>query len=264
MALIQAFRPNWWRREAKKITAEKDKSLDHLFALSAAVRNFWLGPVFGGFCHFRCNSWICTVAVGAAVMGSLSGCGNTQTSQDLSPMASLLDSGSTPPNEMSDGKVPRAKVRSNALPKGGGVYKVGMPYQVGGRMWVPREQPQYDEEGLASWYGKSFHGAPTANGEIYDAYALTGAHKTLPLPSYATVTNLENKRKILVRINDRGPFKPGRIIDLSDRAAQELGFRYRGLVKVRVTYVGRAPLNGDDSRETAFLEQQSWSRRAQN
>jgi rare lipoprotein A len=142
------------------------------------------------------------------------------------------------------------------VPKGGGRYSVGKPYQVAGGWYTPREDPSYDEVGRASWYGELFHGRYTANGEIYDMDRLTAAHPTLPLPVYARVTNLANGRNIVVRINDRGPFARDRIIDLSRRSADALGFRKNGTAQVRVTYLGKAPLNGDDSYERRYLASQ--------
>jgi rare lipoprotein A len=142
--------------------------------------------------------------------------------------------------------------------KGGGIYKVGRPYRVGGRWYHPHENPNYDRVGTASWYGTAFHGRRTSNGEIYDMYALTAGHPTMPMPSYAYVTNLQNGRTVLVRINDRGPYARDRLIDLSYRTAHTLGFHNQGTARVRVRYAGRAPLNGDDSAERRFLAQQSW------
>ena len=113
-------------------------------------------------------------------------------------------------------------------------YKVGQPYQVAGLWYYPHDDPKYKEEGEASWYGDAFHGKPTANGDVYDQNAMTAAHKTLPMPSQVQVTNLENNRSVVVTINDRGPFVPGRIIDLSRRAAIELGFVEIGTARVRV------------------------------
>ena len=110
-------------------------------------------------------------------------------------------------------------------PGAGGVYKLGKPYQVAGTWYYPREQPDYDETGIASWYGSQFHGRTTANGEVFDRNAVTGAHPTLPLPSNVRVTNLQNGRSVVVRVNDRGPYANGRIIDLSEKAADLLGFR---------------------------------------
>lgn len=113
-------------------------------------------------------------------------------------------------------------------------YKVGKPYQVGGVWYYPREDFDYDETGIASWYGPNFHQKTTANGEIFDQDAVTAAHKTLPMPSVVRVTNLDNGRSIIVRVNDRGPFVNGRIIDLSRRSAQLLGMEGQGTAKVRV------------------------------
>ncbi len=113
-------------------------------------------------------------------------------------------------------------------------YKIGNPYQVNGVWYYPKADLNYQRTGIASWYGPGFHGTRTANGERYDQNALTAAHRTLPMPSMVRVTNLENGRSIKVRINDRGPFKNARIIDLSRRAADLLGFRRQGTAKVRV------------------------------
>ncbi|MGV1014559.1 MAG: septal ring lytic transglycosylase RlpA family protein [Methyloceanibacter sp.] len=144
------------------------------------------------------------------------------------------------------------------VPKGGGKYHVGKPYAIGSTTYQPREDPNYNRVGLASWYGDLFHGRRTANGEVYDMDRLSAAHPTLPLPTYARVTNLNNGRSIVVRVNDRGPFANDRIIDLSRRSADMLGFRQRGTAVVRVTYLGRAPLDGDDSYERRYLASQSF------
>ncbi|MGZ6040375.1 MAG: septal ring lytic transglycosylase RlpA family protein [Phenylobacterium sp.] len=121
------------------------------------------------------------------------------------------------------------------------------PYQVGGIWYVPREQPRYDETGVASWYGDAFNMKATADGEIFDMNQFSAAHTTLPLPSMVEVTNLDNGRKLVVRVNDRGPFVGGRIIDLSHAAAAELGYDRAGTAHVRVKYVGPAPLAGPDA-----------------
>ena len=113
-------------------------------------------------------------------------------------------------------------------------YKVGDPYQVAGIWYYPRVDPDYDETGIGSWYGLPFHGRATANGETYDMNELTAAHKTLPMPTMVRVTNLENGRSMVLRVNDRGPFVNGRIIDVSRRAAQLLGFDREGTARVRV------------------------------
>ena len=134
------------------------------------------------------------------------------------------------------------------IPKGGGSYRVGKPYMIGGRVYVPSEDSNYRADGIASWYGPDFHGSRTANGEIYNMHALTAAHPTLPMPSYVRVTNQLNQRSIVVRVNDRGPFRGGRVIDVSVKAAQLLGFHSSGLAPVRVEYIGRAPIEGSDDR----------------
>jgi rare lipoprotein A len=118
--------------------------------------------------------------------------------------------------------------------KSQGTYKVGRPYTIKGQKYYPEVDYAYDETGIASWYGPGFHGKLTANGEIFDETELTAAHKTLPLPSIVRVTNLENGRSLIVRVNDRGPYAHSRIIDMSKRSAELLGFRNKGVAKVRV------------------------------
>ncbi|MGB3336011.1 MAG: septal ring lytic transglycosylase RlpA family protein [Devosia sp.] len=142
---------------------------------------------------------------------------------------------------------PRVTTNPNP-PKGGGRYQVGRPYTVRGNTYVPAEQPGYVATGSASWYGADFHGRRTANGEIFSANAITGAHPTLPLPSYVRVTNQTNGRSVIVRVNDRGPYMPGRIMDLSYRAATMLGYVNNGHTNIMAEYVGPAPLEGDDTR----------------
>lgn len=136
------------------------------------------------------------------------------------------------------------------VPRGGGRDQIGKPYTVNGKTYYPTATPKKKQTGLASWYGAAFHGRLTANGEVYDMAHLTAAHKTFPLPSYARVTNLENGRSLIVRVNDRGPFSDDRIIDLSKRAADLLGYSRSGTAQVQVEYAGRAPLHGQDD---AFL-----------
>src|SRR5258706_13930000 len=128
------------------------------------------------------------------------------------------------------------------VPPNAGVYKVGVPYQIGDTWYYPSEQPDYDETGIASWYGPTFYGHLTADGERYNAEDLSAAHRTLPMPVNVRVTNLENGRSLIVRVNDRGPFAKGRIIDLSERAAKLLGVYATGTARVRVTFVARALL----------------------
>ena len=153
---------------------------------------------------------------------------------------------------------PRVVQFGEPVPKGGGTYRVGKPYMVGGRTYSPEENAGYSAEGIASWYGQDFHGRQTANGEVYDMQSISAAHPTLPIPSYARVTNLANQRSIIVRVNDRGPYHAGRLIDVSVRAARLLGFQENGTARVRVDYVGRASLAGsDDTRLEATLRRGS-------
>ena len=148
-------------------------------------------------CRLR-GGWI-----GAAVLGlALAGCAETEFVVDSSKAITRQ----TPP----------------------GQYKVGRPYQIAGVWYYPTVDYDYNETGIASWYGSDFHGLATANGEQYDMNGLTAAHRTLPLPSMVLVTNLENGKKLKVRVNDRGPFVDGRIIDLSQEAARKLGFETKG------------------------------------
>lgn len=121
-------------------------------------------------------------------------------------------------------------------------YKVGGPYQVNGRWYRPTIVSDYEAVGVASWYGDPFHGRLTANGELFDMWQLTAAHPTLPLPSTVRVTNLDNGRSLIVRVNDRGPFVKDRLIDLSRAAARSLGFEGNGLARVHVAYLGPARL----------------------
>lgn len=141
---------------------------------------------------------------------------------------------------------PRVSMKRSSLRRGGGRNQVGKPYKVKGKWYYPKEVRSYSKVGKASWYGSAFHGRLTANGEIYDMTHLTAAHPTLPLPSYARVTNLKNGNSVIVRINDRGPFAHGRVIDLSKRAAELLDYTHTGIATVKVDYVGRAPLHGRD------------------
>lgn len=122
----------------------------------------------------------------------------------------------------------------STTPKANPHFKVGKPYSIGGKVYYPTVEPKYSKIGLASWYGPKFDKKLTANGEIFDRNLMTAAHKTLPLPSIAKVTNLENGRSIYVRVNDRGPYVGNRIIDLSERAAEKLGFKGKGTAKVLV------------------------------
>ncbi|MEM6761852.1 MAG: septal ring lytic transglycosylase RlpA family protein [Pseudomonadota bacterium] len=129
-----------------------------------------------------------------------------------------------------------------------GRQMIGKPYKVGGRWYHPKEDKDYDKVGMASWYGPKFHGRKTANGERFNQNAMTAAHPTLPLPSYVRVTMKKSGKSVVVRVNDRGPFTRGRIIDVSRAAAKELGFKSAGHAKVRVEYLGPAPVGGSDKQ----------------
>jgi rare lipoprotein A len=176
----------------------------------------------------------------ALVASALAACSTSEPFRALtSPMAStpaLPASAHRPPNDL------------EPVAKGGGSFKIGRPYELNGRTYVPAEDPNYRTEGIASWYGPDFHGKPTANGETFDMNGISAAHPTLPMPSYLRVTNLANGRSIIVRINDRGPYARERVTDLSVGAAKALGFYDQGLARVRIEYVGRAPLGGSDDR----------------
>jgi rare lipoprotein A len=146
---------------------------------------------------------------------------------------------------------PRVVQYGSNVPKGGGRDHVGRPYKIAGRWYTPRENPGYSVVGNASWYGDAFHGRKTANGEVYDKYAYSAAHPTMPLPSYARVTNMANGNSIVVRVNDRGPFHGNRIIDLSERVAHALQFKHLGTARVKVDYLQRASTAGSDDRRLA-------------
>jgi rare lipoprotein A len=149
---------------------------------------------------------------------------------------------------------PKVVADGRPVPRGGGEYLVGHPYTVAGHRYVPTVNPSYSAVGMASWYGAAFHGRRTANGEVYDMASLTAAHPTMPLPSYARVTNLGNGYSIIVRVNDRGPYHAGRVMDVSSRVADVLDMKAMGTARVKVDYVGPAPIEGsDDSQLLASL-----------
>ena len=150
---------------------------------------------------------------------------------------------------------PRLYGENDAIPKGGGRAMVGKPYDIAGKTYYPQENPKgYRREGLASWYGTAFHGRMTANGEVFDRFSVAAAHPTLPLPSYARVTNLNNGNSMIVRVNDRGPYERSRLIDVSERVSQALEFHRAGTTRVRVEYIGPASTNGsDDAKLMASL-----------
>jgi len=163
-------------------------------------------------------------------------------SASLALLAAACSSAQKPP--------PAAPSNVVTVPPNAGVFKIGQPYQVDNVWYYPREQPDYDETGIASWYGPDFYGKATANGETYDGNQLTAAHKTLPMPVNVRVTNLDNGKSLVVRVNDRGPYARGRIIDLSKRAAELLDVVQTGTARVRVTYLSRADINGARPPET--------------
>ena len=145
---------------------------------------------------------------------------------------------------------PRLYNEGDTIPKGGGRRFSGKPYVVAGRTYVPRDDAKgYVREGLASWYGSAFHGRMTANGEVFDRHSIAAAHPTLPLPSYARVTNLSNGHSMIVRVNDRGPYHANRVMDVSEEVAGALDFHRSGTARVRVEYVGKASTSGSDDRK---------------
>ncbi|MGV8854758.1 MAG: septal ring lytic transglycosylase RlpA family protein [Devosia sp.] len=180
------------------------------------------------------------VAMAALLAPTLAACG-------MGDLGATVKRGAFSSKEYGVSSSPRVSNNPNP-PKGGGRYQLGKPYTVRGRVYTPQYDPNYTASGEASWYGADFHGRRTANGEIFSANAITGAHPTLPLPSYVRVTNKENGRSLIVRVNDRGPYMPGRIMDLSHRAAEMLGYVNNGHAQIDVQYVGAAPLEGDDTR----------------
>ncbi len=191
-------------------------------------------------------TWLKTTAARRVL--SIVGVGLSVTAcASVTPMPEgLASTGPGPSTDRSAASRSLAQTRPQTGPR----YKVGAPYQVAGVWYVPAEQPAYEEVGLASWYGDEFNGKPTANGEIFEMNGISAAHATLPMPSIVEVTNLENGKSLRVRLNDRGPFHPGRIIDLSRGAAQELGFFNKGTAQVRVRFISAAPLVGMDAPTT--------------
>jgi rare lipoprotein A len=175
------------------------------------------------------------LSLGGLAVGGLAGC----SSADLDKLG-IVD----PRYGVSSGA--RVVAPGDPIPKGGGTYRVGQAYSVAGKTYVPTEDRDYRAVGLASWYGEDFHGRQTANGEIFDMNSLSAAHATLPMPSYVRVTNLENNRSVIVRVNDRGPYHADRIIDVSVKTAELLGFYSTGVAHVAVEYVATAPLEGSD------------------
>jgi rare lipoprotein A len=152
------------------------------------------------------------------------------------------------PSSIYGAATPRVVADGEPVPRGGGMYMVGKPYSVAGHTYYPSEK-HYAATGLASWYGDAFHGRRTANGEVYDRDSISAAHPTMPLPSYARVTNLRNNHSLIVRVNDRGPFAANRIMDVSRRTAEALDFRQSGTTRVKVEYIAAASLAGSNDEK---------------
>ena len=144
---------------------------------------------------------------------------------------------------------PRVVAEGQEVPKGGGRQMIGKTYSVAGKRYTPYDKPVgYSVVGTASWYGEAFHGRKTANGEVYDRHGISAAHPTMPLPAYARVTNMLNNRSIIVRVNDRGPYHGGRVMDVSQKTAEALAFRHLGTARIKLEYLGQASLAGSDDR----------------
>ena len=187
--------------------------------------------------------WRRTTGVGAAAvcMVALAGCSAQPTRYGAATNGRVFDS------RLGVYASPKLVADGEPVPRGGGGYLVGRPYTIGGRAYVPSERVDgYTVVGTASWYGDAFHGRRTANGEIFDKGSISAAHPTLPLPSYVRVTNLGNDRSMIVRVNDRGPYHGGRVMDVSQRVAEALAFKGQGTARIKVDYIGRAGLGGSD------------------
>ncbi len=204
---------------------------------------------------------VARASAAAVVCASLAACSADPIPQPIPAMQLIAPSALPAPQDIvvplpvpaspPPAPVPRAPNRQGAV-------KIGKPYEVAGNWYYPSAGAGYDEQGIASWYGPDFNGKSTANGEIYNMHHLSAAHPTLPMPSYVQVTNTANGRTIVVRVNDRGPYKAGRIVDLSKRAAQLLGVTRFGTAPVRVRYLKMAPLIGEDTYAEQFLLKQPW------
>lgn len=198
-------------------------------------------PIGAGLRKAACLALLAILAMG------LAGCSSTSKSKGKSAGSHINTKTKFSAAEYGVAASPRMTTAKRPK-KGGGRAFVGKPYRIRGKWYTPKEDPGYDRAGLASWYGPNFHGRLTANGEIYDQFHLSAAHPTFPLPSYAKVTNKKNGNSVIVRVNDRGPYAHGRIIDVSSKAAELLAMKNDGVAAVRVEYVGRAPVEGDDTR----------------
>lgn len=221
----------WWRRP------ENAQSVCSVSDASAA------SPLFSRSVRLSASLKFASAAL-ALVM--LSGCAQQQSRG--------YSGGYSSKEYFGEGKYGKASPRvvqlGEHVPKGGGRYLIGRPYRIAGRTYVPSEkQAGYSVTGTASWYGAAFHGRRTANGEIYDMASITAAHPTMPLPSYARVTNLKNGKSIVVRVNDRGPYHGGRVMDMSSRVADLLEFKGAGTARVKVDYLGKAGIGGSDDQQ---------------
>jgi rare lipoprotein A len=185
---------------------------------------------------------IAVVGLAGGAVVSLGGCAD-------SPMQRFASANSKEyfPSSIYGAASPRVVADGEPVPRGGGTYMVGKPYSIAGRTYYPSEK-HYAATGLASWYGDAFHGRRTANGEVYDRDSISAAHPTMPLPSYARVTNLRNNYSMIVRVNDRGPFTANRIMDVSRKTAEALDFRQRGTTRVKVEYIAPASLAGSNDQ----------------
>jgi rare lipoprotein A len=206
------------------------------FVVNAMAKLADLRRLFG-----LCSSRLVLFPVLAVAGFGLAGCAQQ-------PQQQLAHSSEYFPESVYGRASPRVVADGQPIPHGGGTYMVGKPYTIAGKTYYPADK-HYAAVGYASWYGDAFHGRRTANGEIYDRDSFSAAHPTMPLPSYARVTNLRNNYSMIVRVNDRGPYAAGRIMDVSRQVADALEFRRVGTAKVKVEYVGPASLAGSDDRK---------------
>ena len=185
----------------------------------------------------------------AGIAASLGGCASNQSVQTASRSKEYF------PSSVYGTASPRVVADGDSVPRGGGNYMIGKPYTVAGKTYYPSERVA-SQVGNSSWYGAAFHGRRTANGEVFDRNSISAAHPTMPLPSYARVTNLRNNHSIVVRVNDRGPFHGGRVMDVSQRVAELLDFKHHGTGRVKIEALGKAGLGGsDDKKLMASLRQ---------
>ncbi len=197
---------------------------------------------------FRMARHSTAVLIAAAAVAALAGCQSKSDAVASADEKAVLDTSVAFSSKTFGVPVSPRVTDLKRVRKGGGREQVGKPYKVRGKWYYPKEEPGYVKSGKASWYGSNFHGRLTANGEVYDMYGLSAAHPTFPLPSYARVTNLSNGNQVVVRVNDRGPYAADRMMDLSSEAAELLAFKQDGIADIKVEYVGKAPLEGDDTK----------------